>query len=214
VTKREFDFTHFPIIETKRLQLREMSPEDVTALLKHFGNPEVVKFIGMQPIKTIEQANEWLSWMGGFFAARDGLRWGVVRQDDGTFIGSAGLHNWNREANYAEVGFDVASPYWNQGYATEVAHALVQFGWQFMKLNRIEADVVQGNIASMRVLEKLSFRKEGTLRQRLLKGGKYYDVNLYGLLRNDYHKQHPEAEKIFPMHIANAEHSLQSEGDV
>lgn len=187
-----FDFTHFPVIETERLRLREVTPQDVNALLKHFGNPEVVKFIDMQPIRTIEQANEWLKWMGGFFAAHDGLRWGVVRKLDEQFIGSAGIHRWNREANYAEIGFDIASPYWNQGYATEVAHAIVRFGWQYMKLNRVEADVVQGNVASVRVLEKLSFRKEGTLRQRLLKGGKYYDVNLYGLLRSEYYKAHPQ----------------------
>lgn len=99
---RVFDFSHFPALETERLSLREMQAQDVNALLRHFGNPEVVKFIDMQPIKTIEQANEWLQWMGGFFAAKDGLRWGIVLKETGTFIGSCGLHNWNREARYAD----------------------------------------------------------------------------------------------------------------
>ncbi|MCA9915760.1 MAG: hypothetical protein KC496_20535 [Anaerolineae bacterium] len=61
---RVFDFTHFPLLETENIVLREMTPQDVNSLLMHFGNTEVVKFIGMQPIKTIEQANEWLRWMG------------------------------------------------------------------------------------------------------------------------------------------------------
>lgn len=181
-----FDFTHFPVLDTPRLKLREITPQDVTSLLKHFGNPEVVKFIDMQPIKTLEQANEWLRWMGGFFASKDGLRWGVALKEDDTFIGSAGLHNWNREANYAEIGYDIAPQFWGEGYATEVAQVLVEFGFSNMKLNRIEADVVQGNIGSLRVLEKLGFKREGLLRQRLLKGGKYYDIYLYGLLRCDY----------------------------
>lgn len=193
-----FDFSYFPTIETERLQLREMTPQDVNALLRHFGNPEVVKFISMQPIKTIEQANEWLRWMGGFFAAQDGLRWGIVRKDDNTFVGSAGLHNWNREDHYAEIGCDIAHPHWGNGYGQEAMRGIIDFGWEHMKLNRIEADVVQGNQRSLHVLEKLGFRKEGVLRQRLLKGGKYYDIHLFGLLRCDYQQNgtHARVEKV------------------
>ena len=80
--KHVFDFKEFPALETDRLKLWDMLPSDVTALLRHFGNPEVVRFIDMQPIKTIDQANEWLRWMGGFFAARDGLRWGIILKGD------------------------------------------------------------------------------------------------------------------------------------
>jgi len=181
-----FDFSHFPTLHTERLILREMTPQDVNTLLKHFGNPQVVKFLDMNPIKSTEQADEWLRWMGGFFSAKGGLRWGVERKLDGEFIGSAGLHNWNREAHYAELGYDIAQQYWGDGYATEVARAIIEFGWQQMKLNRIEADVVQGNIASMKIMERLGFKQEGILRQRLRKGGKYYDVFLYGLLRKEY----------------------------
>lgn len=184
-----FDFSHFPTLETDRLILREMSPSDVNALLRHFGNPEVIKFIDMQPIKTIEQANEWLKWMGGFFAARDGLRWGITLKEANVFIGSCGLHYWNREAHYAEIGCDVVHQYWGHGYGQEAMRSLIEFGWEHMKLNRIEADVVQGNQRSLHVLKKLGFKEEGVLRQRLLKGGKYYDVHFLGLLRGEYTEQ-------------------------
>lgn len=181
---RVFDFTHFPTLDSDRLHLRKIHPDDVNALLKLFGNPEVVRFIEMQPIKTIEQANEWLQWMGGAFAAEDGLRWGITLADS-TFIGSAGLHRWNREAHYAEISCDVAHPYWGHGYGQEAMQRILDFGWNRMKLNRIEASVVTGNNRSIHVMEKLGFKQEGTLRQRLLKGGKYYDVHIFGLLRCD-----------------------------
>lgn len=187
-----FDFSHFPTLETQRLLLREMTPDDVTALLRHFGNPEVVRFLNMKPIRTDEQAEEWLKWMGGFFAARDGLRWGIILHETGELIGSAGLHNWDREARYAELGYDIARPYWGHGYATEVSRALIQFGWEHMNLHRIEADVVEGNSASMRVLEKLGFRREGVWRQRMFKNGCYHDVCIYGLLRDEYVTQDDE----------------------
>lgn len=194
-----FDFSYFPTIETRRLLLREITPEDVNALLRHFGNPEVVQFIDMQPIKTIEQANEWLKWMGGFFAAQDGLRWGIVLKDSGKFVGSAGLHNWHRETHYAEIGCDIAHTHWGNAYGQEAMRGIIEFGWAQMKLNRIEADVVQGNQRSQHVLQKLGFQQEGVLRQRLLKGGKYYDVHLFGLLRNDYTARDDD-ETLVTMH--------------
>lgn len=182
---RPFDFSHFPVLETKRLHLREMTPNDVTAILKHLGNPEVAKFIDMQPIKSDEQADEWLKWMGSFFSARDGLRWGITLKADNTFIGSAGIGNWNREARYAEVGYDISQPYWGHGYATEVVTSIIAFGMNRMHLNRIEADVIAGNDGSMRVLEKLGFQHEGVLRERVYKDGKYHDVHLFALLSKD-----------------------------
>lgn len=183
---RVFDFSHFPTIETERLQLREMTPADVTALLKHLGNPEVVRFMDMQPITTREQADQWLQWMGSFFSARDGMRWGIALKDTAELIGSVGIHGWNREARYAEVGYDIARQYWDNGYATEVLKAIVEFGFLRMNLNRVEADVVDGNTASMRVLEKIGFLHEGVLRERSYKGGQYYDIHLFSLLRKDF----------------------------
>lgn len=176
-----FDFTHFPGLETQRLLLRKITPEDVNALLKLFGNREVVRFIEMQPIKTIEQANEWLKWMGGAFANKDGLRWGITLKD-GTFVGSAGLHRWNREAHHAEISCDINHKYWGHAYGQEALSQVIDFGWQHMNLNRIEASVIKGNRRSIHVMEKMGFKREGLLRQRVLKGGKYYDIYVFGML--------------------------------
>ena len=186
---RNIEFSEFPIIETERILLREMTPDDATVLLKLFGNPEVVKFLEMNPLRTISQANEWLKWMKSFFASRGGIRWVVVLKDgtpSGTVIGSAGLGGWDREANCAQIGYDIAQQYWRQGYGTEVARALIEFGWNRMHLNRIEADIEDGNHPSEHILAKLGFEREGVLRQRICRAGKYTDKILYGLLRQDY----------------------------
>lgn len=181
------DLPQFPILESDRILLREMQPEDVNHLIKQFGNSEVIKFIGMQPIKSIEQANEWLRWMGGYFQAKDGLRWSATLKDyEQTFVGSGGIYHWNREANHAEISCDILHPYWNNGYGTETMRTLIAFGWEHMKLNRIEVNVINGNQHTRHFLEKLGFKSEGVLRQRILKGGKYYDVHIFGLLRHEY----------------------------
>lgn len=196
MSHKEFDFTNFPVLETERLLLRKMTPEDVNALLRHFGNPEVVRYIDMQPIRTIEQANEWLRWMGSYFEARDGLRWGIIRKEDDVFVGSAGLHNWDREAHVAEIGCDIAHTYWGERYGQEAMRRLIEFGWQSLNLNRIEADVIHGNQRSLHVMAKLGFKEEGRLRQRVLKGGKYYDVHIFGLLRQEYIQQQTSASGL------------------
>ena len=177
-----FDFSHFPTLDTERLRLREMTSQDEAALLKHLGDPEVVKYMAMRPIQTREQANEWLHRMRRYFSARDGLRWGITLKADQTFVGSAGLHNWDREARHAVIGYDIARQYWGKGYATEAVRTIIQFGVKRMRLNRIEANVVAGNHASMRVLEKLGFWHEGILRERIHKNGTYHDVHLFALL--------------------------------
>jgi [ribosomal protein S5]-alanine N-acetyltransferase len=186
MTQTSFDQTPLPNVETPRLLVRDMRLEDVTALLRHFGNKEVVQFVLTQPIKSWEQANEWLRWMGGYFNDAEAQRRTFALKDQDAFIGCGGLYGWNREGNFARIGFHILPEFRNEGYATEAATALMEWAWRAMKLNRLEAEIVQGNLIHQRVLEKLGFQREGTLRQRLLRGGKYYDVFLYGLLRCDY----------------------------
>ncbi|MCU0514907.1 MAG: GNAT family N-acetyltransferase [Anaerolineae bacterium] len=185
MSQNSHDTETFPAITTSRLVLRAMTPGDATELVRHFGNPAVAEYIASRPIRTLEQANEWLKWMGGFFAAEQAIRVAITLHDD-TFIGCGGLYDWKRDAHYASLGYNIIPDYRGEGYSLEVVRALIDFGRNALKLNRIEAEVVQGNAAVQRVLEKLGFRQEGVLRQRLLKGGKYYDVCLMGLLLRDY----------------------------
>lgn len=186
MTQTSVDQSPLPNMETPRLLFREMRLEDVTVLLQHFGNKEVVQFILTQPIKNWEQANEWLRWMGGYFNDAEAHRRTFALKGLDTLVGCGGLYGWNWEGNFARIGFHIMPEFRNEGYATEAATALMEWAWRAMKLNRLEAEIVQGNLIQQRVLEKLGFQREGTLRQRLLRGGKYYDVFLYGLLRCDY----------------------------
>lgn len=176
----------FPVIETARFFLREFTPTDATLLVKHFGNPQAATYVENQPIRTREQANEWLKWMGGVFSDPRALRCAATLKGGVPFVGYGGLYNWNREINCASLDYNVLPDFRGKGFATEIASAIIEYGWQNLKLNRIEADVVCGNITTLHILEKLGFKREGTMRQRLLKGGKYYDVCLLGLLRSDH----------------------------
>jgi ribosomal-protein-alanine N-acetyltransferase len=85
----------------------------------------------------------------------------------------------------AELGYWLGMPYWNHGYTTEAAQALVNYGFDELGLNRIEAGHYRRNPASGRVMEKIGMQREGLLRQHLFKWGQFEDRVVYGMLASD-----------------------------
>ena len=89
----------------------------------------------------------------------------------------------------AEVGYSLSRDFWNRGIMTEALRAVIGHGFGNMNLNRIEAQHETGNPASGAVMRKCGMQREGTLRQRLYNKGRYVDVELYAILRRDYHNR-------------------------
>lgn len=104
---------------------------------------------------------------------------------DGLLIGCVGLAINHADEN-AELGFWLGEPYWNQGYMTEAARAVLEHGFESLGLHRIHAHHMSRNLGSGRVLEKIGMRPEGRLQQHIRKWGVYEDVELYGLLAGQW----------------------------
>ena len=85
----------------------------------------------------------------------------------------------------AELGYWVARPFWNQGYASEGARALVRFGFAELGLHRVSAHHYSRNPASGKVMQKIGMRFEGLLRQHVFKWGVFEDIEMYGILAGD-----------------------------
>ena len=111
----------------------------------------------------------------------------VTARADGQLVGSVGLRDIDREHSQAEMGFWIAVDCWGRGYATEGAQALLRFGFEALKLNRIYAHHMLRNPASGRVLEKIGMRQEGVLRQRVRKWGVFEDVAVLAILKQEWH---------------------------
>lgn len=101
--------------------------------------------------------------------ARIGLpnQWRVVPKDVEQVIGLIGFIRWEREAAVAEIGFGIVQAMWGRGYMTEACQAVVDFGFEEMRLARVEARCQVTNPASARVLEKIGMRREGLVRGRV-----------------------------------------------
>jgi [ribosomal protein S5]-alanine N-acetyltransferase len=104
---------------------------------------------------------------------------------DGIAVGGIGVVI--QKGSYAktgEFGYWLGEPYWGQGIATAAARGVVAYLFQALELERLESGVFIWNTASMRVLEKVGFEKEGIARRSILKDGQLVDRAIYALLRN------------------------------
>jgi ribosomal-protein-alanine N-acetyltransferase len=184
-------FNQFPQLETERLILRELKPTDAGAVFHYFSDPEVTRYLSAGPYKRLEQANEMIDFLAALFNNKEGFRWGITLKDGADrVIGTCGYHAWMKSYFRAEIGYELAREYWGQGLMGEAIQALLTFGFDEIRLNRIEAHVLPDNVASARFLEKLGFQQEGLLREYEWVNGKFKDILMFSLLRKDYPANH------------------------
>jgi [ribosomal protein S5]-alanine N-acetyltransferase len=170
-----------PVLTTQRLVLRGPELSDAPEVLLFRGDPEVQRF-NDEPLRDEAEAATFIEFLREETAADQRRHWAIVYE--GTVVGLIGLHTWQQHHRRAELGYDIARSYWGRGIATEAARAVIDYGFGAMALHRIQAHTIVDNHRSVRLLERLGFQREGTLREFSLEDdGAYHDSAVYGLLR-------------------------------
>lgn len=175
-----------PTIETARLRLRWLVPEDAPALLAVFGDPAVCRYWSRPPLADLAEGAALRQEIAELFAERSLFQWGIAERDGDAVIGTCTLAALSAEHRRAELGFALARGAWGRGYASEAVAALLSFAFDALALHRVEADVDPRNGASIRVLERMGFQREGCQRERYHLAGEVQDALLYGLLRREW----------------------------
>lgn len=139
------------IIETKRLYLREFNSQDATHFYEINKDPDVIKYTGDTPFKSITDAKMFLDNYNQYKLYGMG-RWAVCLKEDHTFLGWCGL-KYHPDKKIVEVGFRFYKKYWSMGYATESAQACLEYGFKTLKLKQIFAQAHIDNYASHKVIE-------------------------------------------------------------
>ncbi|SEC15091.1 ribosomal-protein-alanine N-acetyltransferase [Pseudomonas saponiphila] len=177
----------FPVIRTPRLILRELVPSDIPALFAIHSDAEAMQWFGTDPITDYQQAEQLLALFASWRTLPNpGVRWGIERQAEPGLLGTCGLCKWNRQWRSCAIGFELARAAQGQGLMTEALEAILDWGFAHMALNRIEAQVHPQNCASLRLLERAGFVREGLSRQAGYWLGAHHDLVQYGLLRADW----------------------------
>jgi RimJ/RimL family protein N-acetyltransferase len=171
-------------LETGRLVLRWIDERDTEALFALFSDPEVTRYWSVDAWTSMEQARQMIQRDLAAYADGSGLRFAVHLAHRPGLIGTIGLHRFVDQSRRCEVGYALAPRHWGQGYIGEALSAALEYGFNHLNLNRVEADIDPRNAASARVLERLGFRKEGTMPERWIVNGEMADTVNHGLLKS------------------------------
>ncbi|QDQ01963.1 GNAT family N-acetyltransferase [Lysinibacillus fusiformis] len=172
-------------LSTKRLLLRKMKKSDAHHLFKIWSDPDVTKFMNISNFTHEGQAHEMIDLLEELALNHQAIRFTIIELASNEIVGSCGFNSFDFENARAEIGYDIAKAYWGNGYAPEGIMALINYAFTNLALNRIEAKVEPENVNSIKVLEKLNFTFEGTLRQYEKSNDVFQDINSYSLLRCD-----------------------------
>lgn len=182
----KFAFDDFPVLRTKRFTLRAAREQDCLDILALYSDERVAQYLPLAPFETVDDAMGELGWYTKIFVEKSGLRWMIEDAVSGRVIGTCGFLNREEVHNRAEIGYDLHPDYWGQGVMTEVAHAVLQFGFMNMELNKIEAKADPQNKGSIALLQKLGFQQEGLLREHEFEKGRYVDLAVFSLLKSEF----------------------------
>ncbi|UOE59264.1 GNAT family N-acetyltransferase [Priestia filamentosa] len=182
------DVNNFPFIETNRLLLREIVKEDANDILKYLSDEEVMKYYGLAPFKTINEALNEIYWYQSILNEQTGIRWGITLKEKDEVIGSCGFLNRVPGHYRTEIGYELSRDYWGHGIASEALEAVIRYGFKYLKFQRIEALVEPPNIPSQKLIEKNGFIREGLLRNYEFTCGEFDDLYMYSLLKQDFEK--------------------------
>lgn len=174
----------FPALQTSRLDLIEIKQENLTDIFELFNDAKVTKFYNIATLANVGEAQRIIDWFQSRFLEKSGIRWGIALKGKNKIIGTVGFNNFTKN-HRANIGFDLQSSFWNNGYITEALAVILKFGFSQLEINRIEAEVMQGNIASEKVLSKLGFKNEGGLRHWLYWNEFHFDMTMFSILRSD-----------------------------
>jgi len=172
----ELAFSHFPEIETERLQLRTVQDSDVMAIWNMRKNDRVNEFIGREPMASMESAEELVRKCHLLFKNKQGIAWSGVRKTTNEVIGTCGFNSIDFSNRHAEIGGEMSTDYWGKKLAHEAVSAIINFGFNELKLHTIEAKVMANNRSALYLLNLLGFVKEAHFKDRLYFGGNYYDL--------------------------------------
>jgi ribosomal-protein-alanine N-acetyltransferase len=176
-----------PALTTDRLVLRAFTDADAHPLFECARNPNVTRFTLWDAHRTLDDTYTFLR---DYAPLRylEGMAepYAITVKPDPRPIGSCGCFWAAKPHRGMELGYWIGEPFWGNGYVVEACRALLRHAFAEYEPERMQARVIAGNGASARVLAKLGFRAEGTLRKALLRRGRFEDVHIFSLLRDEW----------------------------
>lgn len=173
-------------IETKRLILRKFTTDDAEGMFNNWaGDDEVTKYLTWPTHSSVEVSKKIIGMWEQENDSLNNYQWCIELKELGKAVGSIGAVNLNEEVGAVEIGYCIGKGFWGQGIASEALSAIIDYFFEEVQVNRIEARHDSNNPTSGRVMEKCGLIKEGMKRRGDKNNSGICDVVFYGLLRED-----------------------------
>lgn len=171
-------------LEGESIFFKALSTNDAQEIHNYASDKDVSKFIGWKLMNTLEETREFVEEMLRRESAGTHLYASVVLKSTLEVIGTVMIFGFDKEANYAEIGYVFHKDHWGKGYGTEAVSLVSKFAFEELNLHKLNARVVDTNIGSSRILEKNGFELEGRFKDHYFIEGKYYDGLFLGKLQS------------------------------
>lgn len=181
-------FKPFPTINTPRLTLRAFRPSDSRDLFECCSQPEVSKYAEWEPHLSVQETKRFVSWIISRYKKKQCTVWAIEVKGSRKVIGTCSYTFIDKNYKTAEIGYCISSRYWGKGLGTEVAGALLWYGFEFVGFQRIQAKFMPENHQSKRVLEKIGMQHEGLLKKAIHCKGRSHDLMVYAITDDLYNK--------------------------
>jgi len=176
----------FPELTTKRLVLREPTPDDAQAVFELLGDAHEMRWLGRDPIAGLEEAETLIAMLAQSQIEGDGYRWVLSHSGSPELIGSCGLFRWSKQNRSAHIGYDLFPAHQGQGLMHEATSEILEYGFEVMELNRVIAEIHPDNAASLHVAQRLGFVFEGLQREAGRWQHEFHDLQLWSLLVTEW----------------------------
>ena len=178
-------FSNMPKLETERLLFRAIKRSDLEDIYEYSSNPSTSKYLLWTPHKSIAETREFIEIVISKYKSGDYNDWAIVHKKTGKMIGTCGFTRIDEENNLVEIGYVLNPDFWGMGLATEAVEKVLEFAFEVMRVNRVEAKFVFGNDASLAVMKKVGMKLEGYHRDALFIKGKYRTIGMASILKRE-----------------------------
>ena len=171
-------------IHTDRFLLRQFCSDDLVFIFEGLSHPDVIRYYGVR-YASLEETNEQLIWFNDLQKNETGIWWAICDKENLGLLGAIGFNDLSKTDQKAEIGFWLLPEYWGKGIITEAANPICNYAFEKLGLIKIEAMVETENENSKKVLKKIGFDYQKTMKNCEIKTDKLISLAIYVKLKHE-----------------------------
>ncbi len=179
-------FSSLPTLNTERLVLKRIVPENAEDMYEYASRQDVTRFLLWSPHVNLRETKGYIEYLQREYRKGNYADWGITLRDSGKFVGTIGFANLDLTNNWGELGYVLNPEYHGRGIMTEALGAVLELAFRELSLHRVQLRIMDGNTDSQKLARRMGFVYEGMQRGSVLAKGSYRDVHIFSKLAEDY----------------------------